>query len=339
MSSFKETYQKLNSKPAMKVLKSLGALIIIIIVFALINDAGRATAKFLTVNNILTITLQMSIYALLALGICYVLLIGGAELSAGSIVGVTAMTFLVLMREGLPFPVSLIITIIMGLVIGFLNGFMVAKMKMIPFVATLGMQYVARGFCQIIGNGQTIALTTAVKDEGLLAAFRFIGSGRVLGTIPMATIVVVIFFIIHYIILNHRSFGRKVYAVGSNSEAARLSGIKADRIVIMAYMISSFMATMAGLLYTMRLSIAQPAGGDGWEFEGIAACVIGGISMMGGEGSVVGAIIGASTLAVMRNGMNQAGLNPYWQNVVTGLVIVGAVYMDIRRRQKEATRL
>ncbi len=328
-----EGYKKISQKPAMKLLKSLAALILLIIVFSLLTE------KFLTVSNILTITLQMSIYALLALGICYVLLIGGAELSAGSIVGITGMTFVVLMRANVPFVLTLIITIALGTFVGLCNGFMVAKMKMIPFIATLGMQYICRGFCQIIANGQSISLRTAVTDDALYSAFTFIGSGRIGNVIPMATVIIAIFFVIHFIILNHRAFGRKVYAVGSNTEAARLSGINSDRIIMSSYIISAFMATMAGLLFVMRLTVAQPAGGDGYEFEGIAACVIGGISMMGGEGSVVGAIIGASTLAVMRNGMNLLAINTFWQNVVTGFVIIGAVYMDIRRRAKEATRL
>lgn len=331
--SIKENWEKLNQKPVMKLLKSLAALIILMIFFAI------ATDKFFTLSNILTITLQMSIYALLALGICYVLIVGGAELSAGSIVGITGMTFVVLMREGIPFPLSLLLTILLGIFLGFCNGFMVAKMKLIPFIATLGMQYVARGFCQIIADGKSISLASAVPNQKLYSVFKAIGSGRVLQYIPVATLIVAVFFVIHYIVLNHMSFGRKVYAVGSNAEAARLSGIKSDRIVIIAYMISSFMATMAGLLFVMRLTVAQPAGGVGYEFEGIAACVIGGISMMGGEGTVVGAIIGASTLAVMRNGMNLLAINTFWQNVVTGIVIIGAVYMDIRRREKESTRL
>lgn len=331
--NLKEKYAKLSEKPVMKLLKSLLALIVLMFVFSI------ATDKFFTLSNILTITMQMSIYALLALGIAYVLIIGGAELSAGSLVGITGMTFVVLMRAGVPFVLTLLLTIVMGTLLGFLNGFMVAKMKLIPFIATLGMQYVARGFCQIIANGKSISLASAVTDQKLYNVLKSIGSGRVGGFMPISTLIVIAFFIIHYIVLNHTAFGRKVYAVGSNSEAARLSGINADRIVIIAYMISGFMATMAGLLFVMRLTVAQPAGGDGYEFEGIAACVIGGISMMGGEGTVVGAIIGASTLAVMRNGMNLLAINTFWQNVVTGVVIVAAVYMDIRRRAKEAARL
>jgi ribose transport system permease protein len=323
----------LGDKPVFKALKNLASLIILIILF------GILTPRFLTIDNILTITLQMSIYCTLALGICYVLLVGGAELSAGSIVGLTAMTFVATMRAGLPFVPALLATILVGMLVGLCNGFMVTKMRIIPFIATLGMQYIARGFCQIISNGQTISMRSAVSDDALYDALRFVGSGKVLGPIPMASLIVLVFLIIHFVVLNKTSFGRKVYAVGSNSEAARLSGIKADKVTISCYLISAFMATMAGLLFSMRLTVAQPSGGEGYEFEGIAACVIGGVSMMGGEGSVFGALIGASTLAVMRNGMNLLSINTFWQNVVTGMIIVLAVFFDIRRRAKEATRL
>ena len=324
---------KIGEKPVFKVLKTLASLIILIVAF------GILTPRFLTIDNILTITLQMAIYCTLALGICYVLLVGGAELSAGSIVGLTAMTFVVTMRADIPFVLSLLITLAVGLVIGLANGIMVTKMHLIPFIATLGMQYIGRGFCQIIANGQTISLRSAVKSDELYNALRFIGSGKVFGPLPMATVIVVVMLVIHYIILNKSTFGRKVYAVGSNAEAARLSGIKADKVIIVCYLISALMATIAGLLFSMRLTVAQPAGGEGYEFEGIAACVIGGISMMGGEGSVIGALIGASTLAVMRNGMNLLSINTFWQNVVTGVIIIVAVYLDIRRRRKEASRL
>ncbi|MEG1515607.1 MAG: ABC transporter permease [Clostridia bacterium] len=331
--AFKKSFDRMGQKPVFKILKNLAGLIILMVVFSIL------TPKFFTLDNLLTITLQMAIYCLLALGICYVLLVGGAELSAGSIVGLTGMTFVCSLQAGQPVIVAILLALAIGMVVGICNGFMVAKMKLIPFIATLGMQYIARGFCQIIANGTSVSLRNAVTDDKMYEVFKFIGSGRVFGSLPAATLIVLAFLVLHYIILNKTVFGRKVYAVGSNPEAAKLSGIKTDKIVMIAYLISAFMATMAGLLYTMRVTIAQASGGVGYEFEGIAACVIGGISMMGGEGSVIGALIGASTLAVMRNGMNLIGINSYWQNVVTGVVIVGAVYLDIRRRSKEASRL
>lgn len=317
----------------LSILKRLASLFIIMVVFTILSP------NFLTLNNLLTVTLQMSIYSLLALGISYVLLIGAAELSAGAVVGLTSMTFVIMMSKGVDFIVAMLISLVIGMLMGFMNGFMVTKMKLIPFIATLGTQYIGRGFCQIMSDGQSMSLRSAVTDDRLFDAFKFIGNGKVFGFLPMATVIVLFFFIIHYIILNKTTFGRNVYAVGSNREAARLSGINSDRVRIAAYLISAFMATMAGFLYMMRTTIAQPSGGQGYEFEGIAACAIGGISMYGGEGNVVGAIIGATTLAVMRNGMNLLGINSFWQSVVTGFAIIGAVYLDVLRKEKESTRL
>lgn len=329
----KEKLEKLQKNPAFRVFKSLGGLILLIIAFSILSPV------FFTVNNLLTVTLQMAIYALLALGIAYVLIIGGAELSAGSIVGITGMIFVLALQAEINVFLSAVLAMGVGLLCGFCNGFMVTKMKMIPFIATLGMQYIARGVTQLLSRGSSISLRTAVSDEAVYKGLAFLGSGKIFTYIPVATVIVIIFYLIHRVILNRTSFGRKVYAVGSNCEAARLSGIDSDLIIIGAYLISAAMATFAGLMLVMRVTVAQSTGGTGYEFEGIAASVIGGISMMGGEGNVTGCLIGAATLAVMRNGLNLMGINTFWQNIITGVVIIAAVYLDIRRRIKEAERV
>lgn len=326
----KETYEKMQKHPAFKVFKSLMGLILLMIAFSILSPV------FFSVNNLFTVTLQMAIYALLALGISYVLIVGGAELSAGSIVGVTGMIFVLALQAGINVFVSMFLGLLVGFFCGFCNGFMVTKMKMIPFIATLGTQYIARGVTQLLSNGSSISLRTAVSDENVYNGLTFVGSGKIFTYLPMATVLVVVFYIIHRIVLNRTSFGRKLYAAGSNVEAARLSGINTDLIIIGAYVISAVMAAVAGLLLVMRVTTAQSTAGVGYEFEGIAASVIGGISMMGGEGNVTGCLIGAATLAVMRNGLNLLGINTFWQNIVTGLVIIAAVYLDIRRRSKEA---
>lgn len=313
--------------------KSLAGLILLIFAFAVLSPV------FFTINNLFTVTLQMAIYALLALGISYVLLVGGAELSAGSVVGVTGMVFVLAMQSGFHVILAMVSALLTGIFCGFCNGFMVTKMRMIPFIATLGTQYIARGVTQLLSKGSSVSLRTAVPEEDIYRTLTFFGSGKIFGYIPMATVLVAVFYVIHRIILNRTGFGRKVYAAGSNVEAARLSGINSDRIIIGAYVISAVMATVAGLLLVMRVTTAQSTAGVGYEFEGIAASVIGGISMMGGEGNVTGCLIGAATLAVMRNGLNLLGINTFWQNIVTGIVIITAVYLDIRRRYKEAEKI
>ena len=329
----KSTLENLQKNSIFKLFKSLAGLILLMAVYAVLSPV------FFTLNNLLTVTLQMAIYALLALGIAYVLIVGGAELSAGSIVGVTGMIFVLALRAEINVFLSAFLAILVGLFCGFCNGFMVTKMRMIPFIATLGTQYIARGVTQLLSNGSSISLRTALSDERVYKALTFIGSGKLFTYIPMATLIVVLFYLIHRVILNRTSFGRKVYAVGSNCEAARLSGIDSDLIIIGAYLISALMASVAGLLLVMRVTTAQSTAGDGYEFEGIAASVIGGISMMGGEGNVTGCLIGAAILAVMRNGLNLLGINTFWQNIVTGIVIIAAVYLDIRRRIRESERV
>lgn len=329
----KFSMKKLRSLPGFKFVESLVGLFALIVVFSLLSP------KFFTLNNLLTVTLQMAIYALLAMGISYVLIIGGAELSAGSVVGLSGMLFVVFLSNGIPVFFAALLSLVISVVIGIFNGFMVTKMHMIPFVATLGTQYIARGFTQILSSGSSISLRTALPDDGALSVMSFIGSGRIFDIIPFATVIVLVFLVIHYLLLNKTTLGRKIYAVGSNPEAARLSGIKSDKTTIIAYTISACMAGIAGLMLVMRVSTAQATAGTGYEFEGIAASVIGGISMLGGEGHITGAIIGAAILAVMRNGMNLIGINAFWQNVITGFVIIFAVFIDIRRRRKESVRV
>jgi ribose transport system permease protein len=295
------------------------------------------TPNFFKLNNLLTVTLQMAIYALLSMGVGYVLIIGGADLSLGSITGLAGMLFTIFLSLGINVVFAVIFTLLISIVIGIFNGFMVTKMHMIPFIATLGTQYIARGFTQILSNGSSISLRTASKNAILVTRLNFIGSGRIFNLIPIATIIVFVFLIIHHIILTKTVLGSKIYAVGSNAEVSRLSGIKSDRITIIAHTICTFMAGFAGLMLVMRLSTAQSTAGIGYEFEGIAAAVIGGVSLLDGEGSMIGTLIGASILAVMRNGMNLLGLNAFWQNVITGFVIIIAVYLDINRRRREAS--
>jgi ribose transport system permease protein len=324
-------FKTINKLPGFRTIQRLSGLIFLMVVFSFL------TANFFKLNNLLTVTLQMAIYALLAMGMGYVLIIGGADLSAGAVAGLSGMLFTIFLSLGINAPLAVIFTLLISIAIGICNGFMVTKMHMIPFIATLGTQYIARGFTQILSNGSSISLRTASRSDALVTRLNFIGSGRIFNLIPIATIIVFVLLMFHHIILTKTVLGRKIYAVGSNTEASRLSGIKSDRITIIAYAICTFMAGFAGLMLVMRLSTAQATAGTGYEFEGIAASVIGGVSLLGGEGSMVGTLIGASILAVMRNGMNLLGLNAFWQNVITGFVIIIAVYLDISRRRHEAS--
>ena len=290
---------------AKKVASKLGVfigLIILMIVFSFL------TPNFLKANNLLTVTMQIAVYGILASGVAYVLIIGGAELSAGSTLGLTGMCFVVALRWGWNPMFAIIFAIVCGAFCGLINGFMVTKMHMIPFIATLGTQYVFRGFTNILTEGTSVAVRSLVSEEWV-ERLSFLGGGKLFGWLPILSIFMLIFAILHQFILCKTSFGRKVYAVGSNAEAARLSGINKDMVVMLAYTISGIMASVAGVLLTCRLMSAQPTAGQSYELEAIAAGVIGGVSMMGGQGTTFGAILGAFIIGIMRNGLNLIGVN------------------------------
>jgi len=276
----------------------------------------------------------VAVYATLACGVSFVLIIGGAELSAGSILGLSGVVFALTLRNGVPVLAAILLSIITGALCGIFNGFLVTKMNLIPFIATLGTQYMFRGLTQIFSGGNSVAIRSAASEADL-GIIETIGSGKIFGFIPMPTIIMLIFAVILTVVLSTTTLGRKLFATGSNREAARLSGINTQLITIIAYSFSGLMAGIAGVVLTSRLLSAQPTAGIGYELEGIAASVIGGVSMMGGEGSVPGAVLGAFIIGVMRNGLNLLGVNVYWQNFVMGAIIILAVYFDLTRRRRE----
>lgn len=314
------------------VLGGMAGLIGLVVIFALLSEPFRS------LDNLIGISLQVAIYAVLACGISFVLIIGGAELAAGSTVGLTGVLLGLFIDAGIPIWASFILVLIAGALLGAFNGFLVTKMHLIPFIATLGTQYMYRGFTYILSSGTSISIRQVVKSERDLAFLRTFGSGKVFGVIPMLAVVMVIFAVIVGVILSKTILGRRIFATGSNVDAARLSGINTDLITTIAYMFSGTGAALAGIMLTARLLSAQPTAGTSYELEGIAAAVIGGVSMMGGQGSIAGAVMGAFIVGVMRNGLNILGVNSFVQQVITGLIIIVAVYFDIMRRRSEANR-
>lgn len=321
--------KKLTSSKMFDFVKSLMVLLILILLFAVIS------APFRTINNMINIALSVAIYGVLACGMSFVLISGCSDISIGSTVGLTGVVLGMLIRAGFgPIP-AILLTVLAGAFLGTLNGLMVTKMHLIPFIATLGTQYAYRGLTYILADGSSISIRTVAKDEATLNLLSTLGSGKIFNYVPILIPVMFAFAIITGVLLSKTVFGRRIYATGSNPEAARLSGINADRIITSAYAICGAGAGLAGVLLTTRLLSAQPTAGQSYELEGIAASVIGGVSMMGGQGNIAGAIVGAFVIGVMRNGLNITGVNPYVQQVVTGLIIIGAVYLDIMRRRRE----
>lgn len=282
--------------------------------------------KFLTAYNILSIARQMSLVAIVAIGETFVIITAGIDLSVGSTIGFTGIIATLLMSMGFPIWLAIIIGILTGVFVGLVNGLLITKIDIPPFIVTLGMLSIARGFIMVLTRGWPIS---DIPDS-----FLFLGQGHLFG-IPFPVIVMVVIFILGHIFLNKTTFGRYIYAIGGNEEAAGLSGLNVHKIKTIVYSITGFLAGISGIIMASRLSSGQPNAGEGWELDVIAAVVIGGTSLMGGEGSVYGTFLGAAIMAVLRNGLVLLNVSVYWQTIAIGTVVIGAVAVDrIRHRQK-----
>lgn len=299
---------------------SLLALVLLSVVLSLLSP------YFLTTENLLSIGLQTAIIAIIALGMVFVIISGGIDLSVGSIVALSGIITAQFLIAGVPLVLSLIAGIAAGGVVGFINGFIIAKGNLPPFIVTLGMMGVARGL--------SLVLTDGLPISSLPDSFTFLGNGRLLG-IPVPVIILIVATLIATFVLSRTIFGRYVYSIGSNEEAAHLSGINVNINKIMIYAISGLMSGLAGILMAARLVSAQPSAGTGYELDAIAAVVIGGASLVGGVGTVGGTIIGAFIMGVLRNGLNLLDVSPFWQQIAIGIIIVLAVYLDQVRRKKK----
>lgn len=286
---------------------------------------------FLTSGNISNILLQTSINGVLAIGMTFVILTRGIDLSVGSVValagivsGSLATTSATAGVLGAPYPayVALAVGILVGLACGTIVGIIVSRFAVPAFVATLGMLSAARGMTLIYGGGKPV--------PGLTPAFRWIGTGNIAG-IPMPVVILAIVFIISWWVLNRTRFGRYIYAVGGNPHAAITSGINVTRIRFLVYTISGALAGLAGMMLSARTGSALPQAGVAYELDAIAAVVIGGTSLSGGVGRVTGTLIGALIIGVMNNGLDLLGIESYYQQVIKGALIVGAVMLDRKR--------
>lgn len=300
-------------------LKAFSVLILLLIAFSLLNG------NFVRSSNLITILQQSSHIAILAYAETLVIITGGIDLSLGSILGLSGVVVGKLLLAGAPIPVAVLGAVIVGGLCGILNGFLVAKAKLVPFIATLGMQNIARGVAYVVTNSLPIS--------GLPKNFYFIGGGK-LGGIPVPVIIMLALAVIFSFVMNRCTFGRRVYALGSNREAARLSGIKNDRTEIGVFTIGGIMAGIVGVILASRVVSSQPNAGVGYESDAIAAAIIGGTSPSGGSGTILGTVIGALTIAALKNGLNILQVNAFWQQVAIGIVIIVAVFIDRIRKDK-----
>lgn len=329
-----------NNTLAMTLLKgrTLIVLAILLIFFSF------AAPNFLSANTLLLIAKHVALYGILGIGMTYVIITGGIDLSVGAVVGLSGMIAGGLINEGLTLslfgvtlyfsvPVIVVITIICGALIGLLNGLIITKFNVAPFIATLGMMYIARGFAMLRSNGATFSNISGNEALGN-TGFEVFGSN--IFKIPVGAIILVIIAIIAAIILKKTPFGWHVLSIGGNEKAAKLSGVKVNKVKIFVYMFSGVCASIVGIITASQLVAAHPASGESWEMNAIAAAVLGGTSMSGGVGSIGGTIIGAFVIGVINDGMVMCGVSEFWQKVIKGLVIVLAVIIDQFQRNLQA---
>jgi ribose transport system permease protein len=310
------------SRPAeaLRRISVLGILLLICVVFAL------GSSDFLTASNLLNVALQTSIIAIIAIGMSFVIFTAGIDLSVGSMMALAgAIAAGMAVRQGMDTYVSITIGLGIGLLLGAVNGLMIVKGGIPPFVATLSMLAIARGLTLVYTEGRPIA--------GLDERFIYWGTGQVLG-IPLPVIIMAVIAVIAHIITRYTPFGLHVYSTGGNEETTRLAGVSPDRIKIAVYMISGFLAALGGILLTARLWSAQPNAAVGWELDAIAAPVLGGTSLFGGVGSIGGTVVGAFIIGVLSNGLNLMGVPSYYQQVIKGLVFILAVTVDLINKRR-----
>ncbi len=315
-------FQKVLSNPNFR---SYSGLILVIFVASIF--LGFRSPNFLTTTNILNVLRQISVYGILACGMAFAMMTGGIDLTVGAVAGLCGALVTKLVVEGtMPLFPAIIVGLVAGAVLGLVSGVMVAKTGIPPFIMTLGLMTSIRGLAYLITNGKPIG---NLPDDML-----FLGLGDIAG-IPVPIFFMLGTFIVVGIILSKTSFGRSIYAVGGNYQAAHHSGINAPRVIMFAYMISGITAALAGVILSARNASAQPTAGNAFETEAIAACAMGGVSFSGGKGAVVGIFFGALLMGIINNGMNLMYISSYWQLVVKGIIIIAAVIYSIYNSRKK----
>ncbi len=308
-------------------------ILLVILVMGLVLYALQPDV-FFTWRNITNIFKQTSVNAMLSIGMFLAILTAGIDLSVGSVMALGMMSLAVANAAGWPWPIVLLLGPAVGLAAGFVNGVGITKLRMPhPFIMTLGMLFVARGLANLISGG--------VPYTGLPEPVRFLGSAQIeLGefegtrlNLPVALVVTFVVYLIFWVFLEHSVLGRRIYAIGGNPQAARVSGVNVDRVLIFVYSICGLMAGFAGLIMAGRTNSGFPNAGIGAELEAIAAVIIGGASFFGGRGTVLGVFGGVIIMGLISNALNLNNVSVFWQQVLIGLIIVFAVFLDVMRRE------
>ncbi|OAT52923.1 ABC transporter permease [Providencia heimbachae] len=323
-----------SKKELLQKLAALGGLVILIIIFSFTSD------NFFSINNIMTVGLQTSTIAFIGMGVTCVILTGGIDLSIGSVVALSGVAAAIAVNAGVPVSIGMVIGVLTGGLCGFANGILIAGLRLPPFIATLGTMMIIRGIALYITDAAPVSgMPDSFGDLGNGALFRIIREGEngfpevIFPGIPYPVILMIIAAILFTFALTKMRIGRYLYAIGSNEEAARLSGIKTNKVKLCAYIISGTFAGICGVIIASRLVTAQPNGGMMYELDAIASAVVGGTSLMGGVGTIPGTLIGAFIIGVLRNGLNMNGVSFFVQQIIIGAVILLAVAYDQFRQR------
>jgi ribose transport system permease protein len=300
------------------LLQKLGPLAALL---ALCIGLAFSGPDFLTVGNLLNVMRQVSINAVIAFGMTLVILLGGIDLSVGSILAVSSVVIADLLQAHCNPGLATLTGILAGALLGTVNGLIVTKGRVAPFIATLGTMTMLRGLALVLSNGSPISGFSS-------NFFSLVGDGYVAGLVPIPVVWMLAVFAIFWFVMRQTVFGRHIYATGGNAEAAALSGVKTDQVQIWVYTICGATAAMSGVILTSRLNSAQPTAGAGYELDAIAAVVLGGTSLSGGRGWIFGTLVGALLIGVLNNGLNLMGVSSFYQQVIKGGVILLAVLLD-----------
>ncbi len=308
------------ARPRLTWTRFLTAISRLVVLFLMVVVVSILNTKFLTTGNLLNVLRQAAPIFIIGVGQTIVILARGIDLSMDSVASLTSVVTATLMiDQKLPFYLAMAIGLALGALLGLFNGLIITKIKLPPFVATFGTWLLFKGLTVVWIDGRVIS--------GFAKGFTFMGAGRLFG-VPVIILIAVLIYIFFRILMKQTTFGRKIYSIGANPEASKVSGIKIDRILIIVFIISALMATFGSQLYIARIDSAKSDFGEGFTLDAIAATLIGGTSFDGGVGTIEGTVIGALIIILLRNAMNLLGISPYWQGLATGVVIIIAVLGD-----------
>lgn len=317
----KETWKRLFQREEVTLLLTF---LVVCVIMSILSE------KFLTAGNIINVLRQSAQIGICAIGMTMVILLGGIDLSVGSVQGLAGVGAVVVLNQTNNIPLAVAAGILIGAAVGLINSLIITKMSITPLICTLGTMSII--------SGMALVLTNAISQQVSNRTYMQIGIGRIAG-VPVPVILLVVLVVVFYFILNHTIYGRYIYAIGGNKESAALAGIPVNKVIVVTYTISGMLTGLAAVVLSARMGSGQPTAGSGFEMTVIAAVIIGGVSLSGGKGSLIGAMLGVLTLYVLTNGLVLMDVVSFWQDILKGILIILAVFVDEQRRMRSMAKL